>query len=146
MEIPNLLYADDLVVLCGESEEDLRAMMGRFVELYRRRGLKVNVGNTKVMVMNGEEGLEYEAHGDRFRLGYVWEFKYLWCVLDESGTDGTGCSRKVGSGRRVTGAIRSLVKDRDLQIERARVLHETLLVPVLTYRSETLLWKEKERS
>ena len=38
-----LLYADDLV-LCAESEEDLRAIVGRFVEVYRRRGLKVNVG------------------------------------------------------------------------------------------------------
>ena len=27
--LPGLLYADDLV-LCGESEEDLRAMMGSF--------------------------------------------------------------------------------------------------------------------
>ena len=26
------------------------------------------------------------------------------------------------------------------------VLHETLLVPLLTYGSETTLWKEKERS
>ena len=26
------------------------------------------------------------------------------------------------------------------------VLHETLLVPVLMYDSETMLWKEKERS
>ena len=26
------------------------------------------------------------------------------------------------------------------------VLHETLLVPVLTYGNETMLWKEKERS
>ena len=26
------------------------------------------------------------------------------------------------------------------------VLHKTLLVPVLTYGSETMLWKEKERS
>ena len=28
--LPGLLYADDLV-LCGESEEDLRAMVGSFV-------------------------------------------------------------------------------------------------------------------
>ena len=33
--LPGLLYADYLV-LCGESEEDLRAMMGRFVEVYRK--------------------------------------------------------------------------------------------------------------
>ena len=30
--LPGLLYADDLV-LCGELEEDLRAMVGRFVGL-----------------------------------------------------------------------------------------------------------------
>ena len=43
--------------------------------------------------------------------------KYLWGVLDESGADGTECSRKVASGRRVPGAIRSLVNSRDLQLE-----------------------------
>ena len=50
------------------------------------------------------------------------------------------------SGRRVAGAIRVLVNARDLQLEFARLLHETLLVPVLFYDSETTLWKEKERS
>ena len=44
----------------------------------------------------------------------------------------------------VAGAIRSLAKV--LQLDYARVLHETLLVPVLMYGSETMLWKEKERS
>ena len=38
----------------------------------------------------------------------------------------------------MAGFIRSLVN--------ARVLHETLLVPVLMYGSETMLWKEEERS
>ena len=38
-----VLYADDLV-LCGESEEELRGMVGRFVEVCRR-GLKVNAGD-----------------------------------------------------------------------------------------------------
>ena len=33
-----------------------------------------------------------------------------------------------------------------LQVECARELHETLLVPVLMYGSETMLWREKERS
>ena len=29
--LPGCSYADDLI-LCGESEEDLRAMVGRFIE------------------------------------------------------------------------------------------------------------------
>ena len=53
--LPGLMYADNLV-LCGESEEDLRAIVGCFVEVCRRRGLKVNAGKSKVMVLGGEEG------------------------------------------------------------------------------------------
>ena len=61
------------------------------------------------------------------------EFKYLECVLDESSTDGAECSRKLVSGRMVACAVKSLVNARDLQLECARVLHETYLVPVLMY-------------
>ena len=67
-------------------------------------------------------------------------------VLDKLGTDGAECSRRMWSGRKVPGAIRSAVNSRDLQLKCARVLHETLLVPVLTYGSVTVLWNEKERS
>ena len=44
---------DDLV-LCGELEEDLGVMMGWFAEVCRRRGLKVNAGKSKVMLLNGK--------------------------------------------------------------------------------------------
>ena len=37
------------------------------------------------------------------------KFKYLVCALDELGTDETECRRKVASGRRVGGAIWSLI-------------------------------------
>ena len=112
----------------------------------RRRGLKVNAGKSKVMEMNGEEGLEVEFHVDGIRLEHASELKYLGYVLDEGVTDGVECSRKVASGRRVAGAIRSLVNVRDLQLACARVFHETLLVSVLTYDSETILWRKEERS
>ena len=48
----------------------------------------------------------------------------MGCVLEESGTDEAECSRKVGSERRVAGAIRSLVNARDLQLQGSRVLNE----------------------
>ena len=56
---PGLLYADNLV-LCGELEEDLRTMVRK------RRGLKVNAGKSKVMIVNGKEGMEF--HEDWIRL------------------------------------------------------------------------------
>ena len=42
-------------------------------------------------------------------------------VLGESGTDEAEGIRRVASGRKVAGAIRSLVNIKDLQIERPRV-------------------------
>ena len=44
--VDGLLHTDDLV-LCGESKEDLRAVVGWFVAVCRRRGLKVNAGKNK---------------------------------------------------------------------------------------------------
>ena len=46
----------------------------------------------------------------------------------------------------VLGASRSLVSARGLKPECVRVLHEMSLVPVLIYGSETMIWKEEERS
>ena len=136
--MPGLLYADDLV-LCGELEEDLRKMVEHFVEVCRRRGLKVNAGKSKVMVLGWEEGLECEVCVGGIHLEHVSEFKYLGCVLDESGTHDVEYSRTVVCGKSVADIIRSLVKARSLQLECAEVLHESLLVPVFAYGSETMI-------
>ena len=58
--------------------------------------------------------MECEVYVDEIHLEHVSEFKYLLCVLDESGTDEPKCSSKVAGGRRVAGAIRSLVNARSL--------------------------------
>ena len=58
------------------------------------------------------------------------EIKCFGCVLDEWRTNGAKFYRKEASGRKVAGAIRSLMNARSLQIECARVLHDVLLVPV----------------
>ena len=65
--LPGFLYEYGLV-LCGKSGEDLNAIVGRFVEVCRRRGLKVNDGTEWGMVLNGEEGLECKLYVDGIRL------------------------------------------------------------------------------
>ena len=92
-------------------------MVGQFVEVCERKGLKINAVKSKVMVLNGEEGLGSEVYIDRIHLEQVLEFEYLGCVLNKSGTDGAEYSRKVESGISVGGAIRSLVNSRDLQLQ-----------------------------
>ena len=52
----------------------------------------------------------------------------------------------MASGRRVAGGISSLFNVKGLQLQHAKVLHETLLIPVLIYGREIIMiWKE-ERS
>ena len=58
-----------------------------------------------------------EVHVDGIPLEHVSDFKYLGCVLEESGTDGAECSGMVVSRRWVIGVIRSLVNARDLLLE-----------------------------
>ena len=99
-----------------------------------------------MIVLDGEEGLGHEVCIDGIHLGHISEFKYLGCVLDESGTDEADCSRKVACGIKVAGYIRSLVNARSLQPDCARVLHKPLLEYVHMYGSETMIWREKERS
>ena len=47
--------------------------------------------------------------------------------------------------RSVAGAIRSLINAMSLHLECSRVMHEPLLLPILTYGSETMIWRGKER-
>ena len=68
-----LLYADSLV-LYSELEEDLRAMVGWFVELCRRRGLKINAVKSKMKELNE---LECEVHIDMIHSEDVSELKYF---------------------------------------------------------------------
>ena len=50
---------------------------------------------------------------------------------------------RVSSGRKVAGAIKSLVNAKVLKLECSKVLHEGLLVPVLLYGNETMIWKKR---
>ena len=59
MKITCLFYSD-FFFFCSESEEDLKVMVGHFVEVCRR-GLKVNADMNKVMVLGGEERFVYEV-------------------------------------------------------------------------------------
>ena len=120
--MPGLLYADGLF-LCDESEKDLRAIVGCFVEICRSRDLKVNVGKNKLMLLNREDELDFEVSVDGIQLEHVSEFKYLGFVLDKLGTDERECHKQVASWRRDAGAIRCRVNARGLKLECARVCH-----------------------
>ena len=58
-------------VLCSKSEEDLNVMAGCFVEVCRRKGLKVNADKGKV-VLGSEEELGCDIYVDGTQLEQVF--------------------------------------------------------------------------
>ena len=66
--------------MCGKSEEDLKEMVGRFVDVCRK-GLKVNAGKSKVVMLSEEEGLECEIHVDGEQLEHVNQAHMLPSVV-----------------------------------------------------------------
>ena len=68
----------------------------------RRSCLKVNADKkSNIMLLNREEGLEYEVRMDGIQLEHVTEFIYLVCVLDEPGTYYAACLGSAASERKV---------------------------------------------
>ena len=94
-------------VLCGESEEHLNLMVGRFAEICSRRDLKVNTDKSKVMMFGGEEGLEGEIRVELCNRRNC-QSSNIW------GTEFAECRRYVVSLGKVAGAIRSLITVRGL--------------------------------
>ena len=68
-----------------------------------------------MLTANDKEAKEIcmEVYREEIRLEHVSEIKYLGYVLGVAGTHGAEYSRNVARGRRVVGAIRSLVNARD---------------------------------
>ena len=81
------------------------------------------------MLVSRKIGSLREVFANGNRLEFALECKYLGCVVNEYGTDGAECRRKVASRMKVACAMISLVNNRNLQLECTRALYEALLVP-----------------
>ena len=58
-------------ILIGEREKDLKVMVGRFVEVRRRRDLKINADKSMGILLGGEEGSTCAVLIDGTRLDHV---------------------------------------------------------------------------
>ena len=70
-----LLLDADHLVFGSEYEDDLIMVVGRFVEVCTRNGLKINSDNNRVMVLGREEGSICEVFVGGTRLEHVSEFR-----------------------------------------------------------------------
>ena len=113
--MPGFLYSFDLV-LCQETAENLKVILRCFLDLCKRRGLKVSPNKKKVMVLAGRKDRYVRSLFMRQLELVLEKFKYLGYVLNESSSEDGKCHRKVVSVRKVVVVIRSLVNAGNLQL------------------------------
>ena len=141
-KLPILLFADD-TVLMSDNEWELQGLVNEFGTVCEKRNLKVNTGKSKVMVFERGEVTECEVKLNGQAMEIVNSFKYLGSVLSKDGTMDEEVRERVQQGRRVVGALKAVTGSRVVSMEVKKSLHDSVVIPTLTYGSEA--WTLVER-
>ena len=156
-----ILFADD-TVLIAENEKDLQKLVNVFDSVCKRRKLKVNVNKSKVIVFERSRSevvdfecpyrvrvecpkeLDIRLNGEIME--EVDEFKYLGSILCKYGSMEGETRERAVQGRKVVGSLGRMMKERTVSMEVKKGLRDGIIVPTLTYASETWAWNERQRS
>ena len=106
----------------------------------------VNVKKTKVMVLSrsGNEGCSVRMNGTRLEL--VKEFKYLGSVLQSNCKVNKEIESRVNAGAKILGATGAMVRGGGVARKAKANIFKSLMVPALTYASETWAWQAGDMS
>ena len=146
LNVSCLLFADDTVIL-AESEVQLQHFVKQFVVVCDRRGLKLNVGKSKVMKTSDENGivgtgdLLVEMKGDMME--EVSDFLYLGAKVSKDGGMEKELNHRITQARKSAGALGGMWNNRGVSIEVKRRMYESIVVPTVLYGSETWTWSRR---
>ena len=140
-EIPDLdgdimVYADDLACW-SEDERMLIRLVESFARNLREAGLEMNVEKTKIMnVSRGEEDV-IEIIVDGQRIQNVEQFEYLGGIFARGGGSVQEIEERMKKYGRTVRALYPIMKDRIIDLEVKKIVFNSILIPTLTYGSET---------
>lgn len=145
-QIKCLLYADDQVILASSAQE-LQEMMSVMNDDFVRKGMKVNVTKTKVMVFERDEEMtDCTVMLGGEKVEQVREFVYLGSLFTRDGKSEEDIERRVKKGNSVSGAIHSVMSSQTVSAKARMAIHNGVLVPTLMYGSESWVWQKKNES
>ena len=141
-----LLYADDQVLLASSANE-LQKMVTIMNVALKRKGMKVNVSKTKVMVFERDEYVtDCNIVIDGEKVEEVKEFVYLGSKFTKDGTCESDIERRVNAGNMVNGALYAFMNSQKVSQKARLAVHRGVLVPTLMYGSESWVWQKKHKS
>ncbi len=75
----------------------------------------------------------------------VKDFKYVGTVLSKHGEMEGEVRERAVKGRSVIGSLARVMKGRSVSMEVKRCLRNSILLPTLTYGSETRMWNRAQQ-
>ncbi|PSN30365.1 hypothetical protein C0J52_25956 [Blattella germanica] len=144
-----LVYADDIVLLLGDSEEILKDNMHILRSNTRELGLEVNVNKTKYMVTrrNASCNANGQLMTNEGNFEEVAEFKYLGALITNSNEIQKQIKHRLNSGNACYYASQRLLSSQLLSKNIKLKIYKTVILPVILYGCETwtLTLREKKR-
>ncbi|XP_063542355.1 uncharacterized protein LOC134750982 [Cydia strobilella] len=122
-------------------------MVTRMHGSFERKGMKINVSKTKVMVFEKEEYMtNCEILIGQERVEQVKEFVYLGTLFTRNGKHDKDIERRVSAGNRVNGALNAFMSSQKVSQKARLAVHRGVLVPTLMYGSESWVWQKRHQS
>src|SRR5918994_2124073 len=134
----NLRYADDTTLLAGK-KIDLVEMIRRLKKESEKAGLYFNMKKTKIMSTGEEDSFEVDGE----ELETVTTFTFLGSVIEREGKCDMEIKRRVALGKTAMNGMEKIWKDKNVRIDTKKRLVRALIIPIITYGSESWTMTKK---
>ena len=132
----NLRYADD-TVLMAESEEELKSLLMKVIEVNENVGLQLNVQKRKIMASGPITSWQIDGET-------VAEFIFLGSKITADGDCSHEIKRGLLLGRKVMTNLDSIFKSRDITLPTKVHLVKAMVFPMVMYGCENWTVKKAE--
>ncbi|XP_030753748.1 uncharacterized protein LOC115880613 [Sitophilus oryzae] len=126
-----------------QDKEVLEYMTRKLIEKYEKWGLELNKKKTRYMCLGGE--LEDLILNNNINIEACEEYMYLGVKIASKGRCEKEIEERIGKGRKVIGALNSVLWSRDISDHRKKLIYNAILKSVMLYGSEVWQLSEKHK-
>jgi hypothetical protein len=145
MEVPILLFADDMVLM-ADGVEELERLVRKVKEYCESWHLEVNVGKTKVMVVSKDGTEVAQVRYGQEELECVSKYPYLGTLFTADGRWEMEVERRRQAGRAALCSLnRQVVWNKSVSLEVKRCVFEAMVKSRLLYGGD-IWWASKKDS
>ena len=107
-----------------------------------RRGLKLNVGKSKVMKTSARSNEQMKICMKGVEMEEVNDFKYLGVEISANGSMEVKLNHRITEARKSAGVLDRMWKNRGVGMEVKKRMYEGIVIPTVLYGSEAWTWSK----